>query len=180
MLLHSASFKLAFTLVIGLLLVGCSGASWQSVEVESPYQAPKALKIAVVARANAKSAADALTAELMSGLESYGIKANLVSDAGGSPDVTVSIIKWDPGSRGTRWLTSGAAGNGDVLVTVQSVAVDGTAEGWVRTGFLGGAGENSAEAAGSLIAKTIATGKAETDQPKPNATSNAKVGHADD
>lgn len=157
-----------------LLLVGCSGASWQKVEIESPYEVPQTLKIAVVARPTMKSAADALSSELVSGLEGYGIKARIVSDASSSPDVTVSFMKWDPGSRGTRWFTSGIAGKGEVLVTVDSLAVDGTAEGWVRAGFFGGLDESSAEAAGSLIAKTLATGTSDTAHPRKGSTNRAK------
>lgn len=145
-----------------LALAACSGASWQKVEIESAYQAPKSLKIAIVARPGMKSAADALGASLVSELDGRGIQASVVSEADGSPDVTVSIVKWDPGSRSTRWLTSTIAGRGQALVTVESLGVEGTAQGWVSGGFFGGADENSVEAAGSLIAKTIATGKRDT------------------
>jgi len=157
------------------LFCACSGASWEKVEIESPYQAPKSLTIAIVARRDMKAAAEALGTALVSGLESRDIRATVVPEAGGSPDVTVSIVKWDPGSRSTRWLTSAMAGKGEVQVTVDSLKVDGMAKGWVRGGFLGGPDESSAEAVGKLIAKTIATGlsdqnkqSVETKQNKPS------------
>jgi len=152
-------------LLVCFLLCGCAGASWQKVEIESPYQVPKSVTVAVVARRELKPAADALGTALVSGLTSRDIRASFVSDAGGSADVTVSIVKWDPGSRSTRWLTSAMAGKGEVQVTVESLSVDGIAQGWVRGGFFGGADESSAEAVGNLIAKTIATGLVEQTKP---------------
>jgi hypothetical protein len=80
----------------------------------------------------------------------------VIPETSGTPDATVSIVKWDPGSRGLRWLAF--AGKGEVIVTVESMGVDGTAEGWVSGGGFGGADEASAEAAGDLIAYTLATG----------------------
>lgn len=147
------------------VVLGCSGASWQKVEIDSPYQAPKAMTIAIVARPTMKPASNALSAALRDGLESHGIKATLISETSGNPDVTVSVIKWEPGSQGTRWLTATLSGRGEIIVKVDSLAVDGTAEGWVRGGFLGGQDESSAEAVGNLIAESIATGQRSESHP---------------
>ena len=151
--------------LVGVALLGCSGASWQKVEIESPYQAPKGVTVAVVARPTMKSASDALGTAIVDGLASHGIRGSLISEASGTPDVTVSIVKWEPGSRSLRWLASATAGKGEVIVTVDSVSVDGTARGWVSGGFLGGKDENSAEAVGTLIADTLATGQSEKTPP---------------
>ena len=113
-----------------------------------------------------KSASEVLTSALLSGLASHGIKAKLIAETSGTPDATVSIVKWDPGSRGLRWLAF--AGTGEVIVTVESLGIDGTAEGWVSGGSFGGADENSAEAAGDLIAYTLATGQRDSSSTSKN------------
>lgn len=143
----------------GAALLGCSGASWQKFEADSPYEVPKAMTIAIVSRPMMKSAAEALSRALLDGLDSHGIKATLIPETSGTPDVTVSIVKWDPGSQGQRWWTASFGGHGEVIVEVDSLAIDGTAEGWVSGGFFGGQDENSAEAVGDLIAESIATGQ---------------------
>lgn len=149
-------------------LLGCSGATWQKVDIDSPYQVPKEMKIAVVAKPELSEASQALTDALLSGLKSHGVRATLVPDAMGSADATISIVRWDPGSRSMRWLLGFGSGEGEVDVTVQSVGVDGTAHGWVRGGFFGGSDENSAEAAGDTIAYTLATGLREPPKPQQN------------
>lgn len=146
-------------------LLGCSGASWRKFEADSPYQAPAAMTIAIVSRPSMKAAAEALSRALLDSLDSHGIKATVIPETSGTPDVTVSIVKWDPGSQGQRWWTLTVGGRGEVVVEVDSLAVDGTAEGWVRGGFLGGQDENSAEAVGDLIAESLATGRQSNSRP---------------
>ncbi len=164
----SSLTRLCGPLLASAALLGCSGASWQKVEIDSPYEVPKAMTIVVVARPVMKSASAALSSALLDGLASRHIKATLIPESSGTPDATVSIVKWDPGSRGLRWLAGMAGGGGEVIVTVESLSVDGTARGWVHGGFLGGSDDNSAEAVGDLIADTIATGLRE-----PVSTSSA-------
>jgi hypothetical protein len=66
-----------------------------------------------------------------------------------------------------RWLIGFGAGEGDILVQVKSpsadgqAGLDGLAHGWVKGGAFGGDSYASAVEAGHLIAKAIATGKAE-------------------
>lgn len=104
-----------------------------------------------------KTASEALTSALLGGLASRGIQATLIPESSGTPDATVEIVKWDPGSRAQRWFP-GVGGHGETLVTFRSMSIDGTARGWVRAGWFGGSDENSAEAVGDLMAMTIATG----------------------
>ncbi|HVJ14500.1 MAG TPA: hypothetical protein VM686_03625 [Polyangiaceae bacterium] len=72
----------------------------------------------------------------------------------------VTILEWDPGDQFMRWLAF--AGKGEIVVEVDGaiMGVEGKARGWVTGGWFGGADENSADAVGRLIARTIATGKA--------------------
>jgi hypothetical protein len=140
-----------------LVFFGCSGASWQRVEVDSPYEVPKELTIAVVAGPATREASEALLSALLDGLSTKGIKATIVPGSR-SPDATLSVVKWDPGSRGLRWFLGFGGGMGEVVVTVDGMGVDGVARGWVASGFFGGSDENSAEAAGNMIAYTLATG----------------------
>jgi hypothetical protein len=152
--------RIFFGLCACLALLGCSGASWQKLEVDSPYDLPKQLTIAVVQGPGTDEASQALTSALVDELSSRGVKATVVTESD-RPDVTVSIVAWDGGSRGLRWFLGYGAGQGEVSVDVASVGVDGRAHGWVAGGFLGGSDEDSADAAGRTIAYTLATGQRE-------------------
>jgi hypothetical protein len=79
----------------------------------------------------------------------------------------LTIVKWDAGTRSLRWFLYGV-GRGTIVVEFDGiVGVEGTVDGWVNGGILGGASENSATAVGHLIAKTIATGES---MPKEEPT----------
>jgi hypothetical protein len=144
-------------LLLCSLLLGCSGASWQRVEIDAPYEVPKTLTIAIVPGPAPREAVDAMSAALVDELSDHGIKATVVT-LSRSPDATVSIVRWDAGSRGLRFLVGFGVGEGNVVATVDSVSVNGIARGWVTGGRYGGRDENSAEAAGKMIAYTLGTG----------------------
>ncbi|HTQ06144.1 MAG TPA: DUF4410 domain-containing protein [Polyangiaceae bacterium] len=150
--------RVFFGLCTCLALLGCSGASWEKLQLDSPYDVPKRLTIAVVQGPATDEALEALTSALVDELSSHGIKVTIVTE-GDRPDATVSIEQWDGGSRGLRWFLGFGAGEGDVSVDVASVGVDGRAHGWVAGGFFGGSDEDSADAAGRMIAYTLATGQ---------------------
>jgi hypothetical protein len=160
----SSVIRAVETLVACGWLLGCSGASWRDVKIDSAYQPPKAITIAVIAPPSLTEASGALQAGLVDGLSSHGILATVIPETSGTPDANVTIAKWDPGSRGLRWLAVGTSGGGEIVVKVESASgIDGTARGWVHWGFFGGSSDNSAEAAGNMIADTIATGEADPD-----------------
>jgi hypothetical protein len=147
------------TLALGGFILGCSGASWRSVEIDAPYERPKAVTVSIIAPPKAREAADALAAAVVEGLASEGIQARAVPATSGSADATLTIVKWDAGTRSLRWFLYGV-GRGTIVVEFDGiVGVEGTVDGWVNGGILGGASENSATAVGHLIAKTIATGE---------------------
>jgi hypothetical protein len=143
-------------------LVGCSGASWRSVRIDSEYQPPARLAVVVVAPPGLQTVSNALASGIMDGLASRHIPATLIMDGSEAPDARLAVVKWDPGSRGLRGMVGFGAGKGEVYVSVEATALglEGTAHGWVTGGWWGGADENSAAAAGHLIAETIATGRA--------------------
>src|SRR5690348_13745982 len=157
-LLSPALRRMFLGLATCLALVGCSGASWQKLQVDSPYEVPKRLTIAVVQGPATDDAFNALTSAMVDELSGRGIKATIVSESD-RPDATVSIVEWDGGSRGLRWFLGFGAGEGEVSVNVASVGVEGRAHGWVAGGFFGGSDEDSADAAGRKIAYTLATGQ---------------------
>jgi hypothetical protein len=138
-------------------LLGCSGAAWQRVEIDSPYEVPKTLTIAIVPGPAAHEALDAMSSALLSELSDHGVRATVVS-LSDTPDATVVIVKWDAGSRALRWFVGFGVGEGNVVATVDSVSVKGLARGWVTGGWYGGSEQNSAEAAGRMIAYTLGTG----------------------
>ncbi len=154
-------------LFAGSALVGCSGAEWRTVQIDSPYTAPKSLTVTVVAPPAAKEAAEALSSALVDELRSGGIAATVVPAVSGAAEANLSINKWDPGSRGLRWLAFGS-GQGECIVSVDTatIGVEGTVHGWVKGGFFGGDADNAASAAGHLIGKAIVTGRS---QPTPSS-----------
>jgi hypothetical protein len=170
----SLSVRICRVLIACTLLLGCSSASWQQLEIESAYRPPKALTIAVIGRPSTAEAAEALESALVDGLSSHGIKATIIPETAGAPDASVTIVKWDPGSRALRWLVPFGSGEGQVVVAVESssadgqAGIDGTARGQVSGGFFGGSSDNAASAAGHLIADTIATGQRDTPPPPIN------------
>jgi hypothetical protein len=141
-----------------LALLGCSGASWQNLQIDAPYEVPKRLTVAVVQGPATDEAFEALTSALVDELSSRGVNTTIVTESD-RPDVTVSIVQWDGGSRGLRWFIGLGAGEGEVSVDVASDGVDGRAHGWVAGGFFGGSDEDSAEAAGREIGYTLASGQ---------------------
>jgi len=150
-------FQGFFVFVLCGFLAGCSGASWRTVEVEAPYKAPQALSIAVVGPRNSPETLQTFSQELVDQLAGRGIRAVMAPPAAAA-DANVTIVKWDPGSRGTRWFVGFGAGKGEIVIEVQSVGVQGVAEGWVSGGFFGGSSDNAVTAAADLIADTIASG----------------------
>jgi hypothetical protein len=148
-------------LLVCLSIVGCSGAAWKTLEIESGYQPPKAVTIIVDASESNKEVAEALTAGVVEELTSDGIKATVVS---GTADVSanLTIVRWDPGSQVLRWMLGFGQGKAEIVVAVSgSVGLTGTANGWVTGGFVGGDSADAPTAAGHLIGKTIATGRIE-------------------
>jgi len=155
-----ASFAV-YAWVISALLLGCSGASWRSVDINSGYQPPRAVNVTISVAAKDSEVGKALVSALVEELNDHGIEATVVSGTSGRPEASVSIVKWNPGSRGLRWVGFGS-GKGEIVVEVGgSVGVEGTADGWVKGGFFGGDAENAAIAVGQLIGETIATGRGE-------------------
>jgi hypothetical protein len=151
----------------GLFLLGCGSASWQKVEIDDNYRPPRELTVAVVARPGLTEVSQALQSGLVDDLESHGIKARVVT-AGALPDASLTIAKWDPGSRALRWASSGFGGKAEILIEVDSVGVDGTMYSTVTGGFFGGSAENAASSAGHAIGETLATGQKEPD-PRANS-----------
>src|SRR5262249_19633062 len=83
-------------------LIGCNGSEWQKVQIDSPYQVPKALTITVIAPSEVQQAARALTSALVAELKSGGIAATVVPESAESSEAELVITKWDPGSPGVR------------------------------------------------------------------------------
>ena len=142
------------------VLEGCSGAEWKTVQIDTPYTAPKSITITVVAPPAAREAAQALSSALVDELRSGGIAATVVPATSGAAEANLSINKWDPGSRGLRWLAFGS-GQAECTVTVDTatIGVEGTVHGWLKGGFFGGDADGAASAAGHLIGKAIVTGR---------------------
>jgi hypothetical protein len=178
MLMGSVSW--AAVLVAGAVLLGCSGAEWRAVEIDSPYQAPKALTVTVVAPRVAQEASQALISALVDELRSSGISATIVSGTAGGAEANLTISKWEPGSQAMRWLVGFGAGEGEIVVTVDTatIGIAGTAHGWISGGFFGGDSNDSAIATGRLIGRTIITGRSETQprQPKTPRSMASRVG----
>ncbi len=181
--MRSLHVRVRESLVACVLLLGCSGASWQKVAVEPGYQPPKVMTVTVIARASLREASAALGEALVDELNGHGIKATLVPETAGTPDANITLEKFEPGSRALRWAIGFGSGEGQVVVSVESASangdpgIDGTARGWVRGGFFGGSDNNSAAAAGQLIAETIANGQREADQRANNAPSDSRHTH---
>lgn len=148
------------------LTIGCSGANWVDVEVESSYQPPKVVKVAIIGARRWPEAAKVLQDALLEELDSEGVRATVVADSTGNSEVDIEIVKWDPGSRGLRYLVSFGAGKGEILVEVNSLGIDGTARGWISGGPFGGDGDSAVSSVAELIADTIATGKTPGYRPK--------------
>jgi hypothetical protein len=158
--------------VMGLaaLLVGCAGTTWSQVQTAPGYQAPKQAKVVVMVQTAGDDYLPDALAELKSSmaseLASKGITATFMQNPDGTPMTEVSVVEWDQGSRGLRWLGFGG-GEGHILVVVKSPSASGqpgysgTARGWVRGGWFGGSSLNAASEAGIAIANAIATGKVE-------------------
>lgn len=164
-------------LLVSGFLAACSGATWQEVDVESGYKAPKVMTVYVGARRGWEEATEVLTQALVEELSDHGIKAILVDDPSKDAFVVVRIDKWDPGSRGLRWVGFGM-GEGKIFVTVDSSGVDGEAEGWVSRGWFGGSSDNSAEAVGELIGEALAIGEAAVEpEPEPRPAPQESFGY---
>jgi hypothetical protein len=159
----NASSRIFGGVLGAVALVGCSGASWQKVTIEPGYQPPKEITVTIIARSSMKQASEALRSALLDDLASHGIAARCIAETDGTPDANLTIEKFDPGSRALRWAFGFGAGEGQVVVSIESANIDGTALGWVRGGGFGGADEDSAAAAGHFIGETIASGKPEPD-----------------
>ena len=158
-------------LVVGFSasLVGCAGTTWSQVQTTPGYQAPKQVKVVVTVQAQGEEIADAvkeLKSSLVSELKSKGITGTILDLSDGTPTTELNVVEWDQGSRGLRWLGFGG-GEGHILVVVKSPTANGqpgysgTARGYVKSGWFGGASVNSAIEAGIAIADAIATGKVE-------------------
>ena len=161
--------RLFVALGVSALLAGCAGAEWQQVTVAPNYQAPKQVKVAIISQStseNSAGALEALQAAMADTLSGKGIQATFVAPPAGPPDGDVSVAEWNQGSRALRWLIGFGAGEGTIIVKVKSpsadgqAGIDGTARGWIRSGFFGGSSYTAATEAGHLIAKAIITGKA--------------------
>jgi Domain of unknown function (DUF4410) len=156
--------------VVGFVVgaAGCSGASWQKVSVSPSYQAPKQLRVSLVAEASSEDSAiviNAMQSALAAGLASKGITVTFVAAPSGGPEANVTIAEWDPGSRALRYFVGFGAGQASIVVVVKSPSADGQpgvegiARGWINAGFFGGDSEVAATEAGHLIADAIATGQ---------------------
>ena len=151
------------------LMAGCAGAEWQQVTVSPTYQPPKQLKVALALQSNTENSAGAMQALQTAMADTFadkGIAATFVAPPSGPPDGSMSVAEWNQGSRALRWVVGFGAGEGTIVVSVKSPSadgqpgVDGTARGWVRSGWFGGSSYEAATQAGHLIAKAIITGKA--------------------
>jgi hypothetical protein len=138
------------------------------MKVAPSYHAPKQLKVALVAQGNGEHTAEAMQAmqkALADGLSSKGISATFVAGAEDAAAANLTVTEWDQGVRALRWLIGFGAGEASIVVLVKSPSadgqggLDGTARGWVRSGFFGGDSYDAAAQAGHLIADAIATGK---------------------
>jgi hypothetical protein len=154
---------------VSALVAGCAGAEWQQVTVAPNYHAPKQIKVALASQSateNSDGAMKALQDAMAETLAGKGITATFVAPPSGPPDGDVSVAEWNQGSRALRWLIGFGAGEGTIIVKVRSPSedgqpgLDGTARGWIRSGWFGGSSYQAAEEAGHLIAKAIITGKA--------------------
>jgi hypothetical protein len=102
-----------------------------------------------------------LASALLDELAIAGIQGTIVSAANGAAEANLTVGSWDPGSQGLRWLIGFGAGEGEIVVSVDTatIGIEGTVHGWVSGGLFGGDDENSARAAGRLIGRTILTGR---------------------
>ena len=149
-------------------MLGCSGATWRTLDVESGYQPPKVVTVTVISTSVTRDPAKALAIALVEELQSHRIRATVIEETRGTADTTVTIGKWDPGSQGLRWLFFLASGKGEISVSVSgTVGVAGMADGWVKGGWFGGESNNAAIAAGELIGRTIAQGRPPEVTPRP-------------
>ncbi len=154
-------------MVLGVAVAGCSGASWKNVEIDESYQRPSALTVTVIASRGSHEVAAELADALVTELRRHRIQATLVRPMTDAADVSVTIVKFDEGDRFMRWLAFAGEGETVVVVEALSIGVEGKARGEVWGGWFGGAAENSAAAAGRLIGRTIATGRAwSVDKPE--------------
>lgn len=163
------SIAIGIVAAVGVLAAGCSGAEWQQMKVVQAYRAPRTLKVALVSESRGESSDEAVRAmqeALAEGLASRGIAATFVAGPADGAVANVTVARWDEGVRALRWLWPGA-GEGWIVVVVKSpsadgrIGLDGTARGWVRSGWFGGSSLNAASEAGRLIAESIATGRTE-------------------
>jgi hypothetical protein len=154
---------------VSAVLAGCAGAEWQQVTVAPGYKAPKQLKVALASQStseNSEGAMKALQEAMTETLADKGITATFVAAPSGPPDSSMSVAEWDQGSRVLRWLIGFGAGTGTIVVSVKSPSadgqpgLDGTARGWIRSGWFGGSSYQAATEAGHLIAEAIITGQA--------------------
>jgi hypothetical protein len=163
------SIAIGIVAALGVAASGCSGAEWQQMKVAPAYRAPRTLKVALVSESRGETSSEAVQVmqeALVEGLASRGIVATFVAAPADGAITNLTVASWDEGVRALRWLWPGA-GEGWIVVLVKSpsadgrLGLDGTARGWVRSGWFGGSSLNAASEAGRLIAEAIATGRTE-------------------
>jgi len=125
--------------------------------------------VAVVGSATQREVVHAIEESLVNDLGGRGVQAQLVEESSGTADLHVTVERVDPGSRAARYMIGYGAGEGDLIVSVTSLGVDGMARGWVIGGFMGGDSTNAASAIGHLIGRAIVTGETPGAEPQSQA-----------
>jgi Domain of unknown function (DUF4410) len=154
-------------LPLSTLLLGCSSASWQTLNVDPGYRPPKILSVAVAASRQWPDAVNELESDLVDELNARGVSATLLWDSKTRADASLRIVKWDPGSRTLRCLIGWGTGEAEIIVELRSSGINGTARGLLWSGTFGGKSKGAVAEAAYLIAATIATGHAP--EPPPEA-----------
>jgi hypothetical protein len=169
---ETSSVRWILVVGVGLLAVGCAGATWKQAQIAPGYQAPKKLNVAIVVQATGEEVGPAVQLmrdNLEAELRDRGIAATFSEGPPDPATAELNVVEWDRGSQALRWLLFFGAGEGSMVVVVKSPSSDGQPglngqiRGWVRGGAFGGKAAEAACRAGQSIGKAIATGKAETD-----------------
>ena len=150
----------ALLLAMSASLAACAQAEWQKVEIDSPYRAPQLLPINVIAAPAQKEAARALSSSLADALQHGGITAVIVPPESGAAEANVTIARWGSESSARHELELDHD-RGQITVTIDTatIGIEGTAYGWVNGGVFSGSASKAASAVGSLIGRTIVTGR---------------------
>src|SRR5258708_7104152 len=114
-------------LVVGAVLVACSGAEWKGPQVAPGYQPAKQLSVAVVADTSGEDLKEALEefeSTLHDELKSKGIEASMVTGVAAPPGAQLSVTEWKPGSRAARYFAGFGAGEGHITVVVNVTRAD--------------------------------------------------------